>query len=112
MFFFTHRLSGTASHLRARRIDPAAAVLSSEDFERFLQRERSLADRGTRLFTLMILQRRRGDRAGIEKLSLELRKRLRSTDLLGRLDADGLQILLTDTDPAGAPVVADWIDRA
>jgi lipopolysaccharide/colanic/teichoic acid biosynthesis glycosyltransferase len=94
-----------------------ASVLTADQFACFLERERSLADRGTRRFSLLALQRRAGTRgkARVHGALAELARRaccrLRSTDLVGRLDADRVQILLTDTNPAGAQVVAVWVER-
>jgi lipopolysaccharide/colanic/teichoic acid biosynthesis glycosyltransferase len=112
MYLFSPRLWGARSSQRAPWKDPTEGVLSAEAFELFLERERSLADRGTRLFSLLILRRKRGDREDLERLSRQLRVRLRSTDLVGRLDADRLGVLLTDTEPAGARVVAGWVEQA
>jgi lipopolysaccharide/colanic/teichoic acid biosynthesis glycosyltransferase len=92
-------------------------VLSAREFECFLERERSLADRGTRRFSLLVLRRRAGApaesraRDALAELARQGCKRLRSTDLVGRPDADRVEILLTDTQPAGAQVVAAWVER-
>lgn len=85
-------------------------VLTAEEFERFLVRERELADRRTRSFSLLILRRRHGAADQFDVLALELRERLRSTDLVGRLDEHRIEVLLSDTGAAGANVVADWVD--
>jgi hypothetical protein len=90
-------------------------VLSARDFERSLGRECSLADRGMRRFSLLVLRRRAGGleaRFGPEllaRLGSQVRQRLRSTDLVAGIDAGCLEILLTDTEPAGAHVVALWV---
>jgi lipopolysaccharide/colanic/teichoic acid biosynthesis glycosyltransferase len=85
--------------------------LSAEEFEWWLERERCLADRGTRRFGLLVVRLQRGDRAGFEWLSQQLRHRLRSTDMLGRLSDDRLGVLLPDTEIAGARSLSDWVDR-
>lgn len=101
---------------RPARVEPSFhRVLSPLAFEAFLERERSLADRGTRRFCLLVLHRReprlRPGRAdsGLTALGRYLSRCLRATDLVGRLDRDRLAILLTDTEPAGAQVVAAWV---
>ena len=105
------------SRSRAALSDSAENILSARQFEYFLERERSLADRGTRRFTLLVLRRQaseRGDRRGrvaLTELAQQACKRLRSTDLVGRLDADRVEILLTDTEPAGAQAVAAWVHQ-
>jgi lipopolysaccharide/colanic/teichoic acid biosynthesis glycosyltransferase len=89
----------------------APGVLSAAEFEVYFERERCLADRGTRLFSLMMLKRVDGDPLYLDRLSRHLIKRLRSTDLVGQLDRDHLAILLTDTGPTQARSIAGWIDR-
>ena len=92
-------------------------VLSARQFEGFLERERSLADRGTRRFSLLVLrdrvddsrQHRKNDR--LTELARQLCKRLRSIDLVGRLDANRVEILLTDTEPADARIVAARVEQ-
>jgi lipopolysaccharide/colanic/teichoic acid biosynthesis glycosyltransferase len=86
-------------------------VLTAVEFEMYFERERSLADRGTRLFSLMVLRRLEGDPLDLDRLSRHLVQRLRSTDLVGQLDRDHVAVLLTDTGPAPAKSIAGWIDR-
>ena len=92
-------------------------VLSARPFERALDRERSLADRGTRRFSLIVLRRReasrddRRERRALGDLAQQVANRLRSTDLVGRPDPDRVEALLTDTEPAGAHVVAVWVEQ-
>jgi lipopolysaccharide/colanic/teichoic acid biosynthesis glycosyltransferase len=84
-------------------------------FEAFLGRERSLADRGTRRFSLLVLTRRAvadsslRESDPLSELALRACNRLRSTDLVGRKDADRVELLLTDTEPSGAQVIAAWV---
>jgi lipopolysaccharide/colanic/teichoic acid biosynthesis glycosyltransferase len=94
------------------------SVLSSSAFESFLGRERSLADRGTRRFSVLVLTRRptagsnpRGSDP-LSELALRACRRLRSTDLVGRKDEDRVEFLLTDTEPSGAQVIATWVRDA
>ncbi len=89
-----------------------ADVLSEVEFDCYLERERHLADRGGRRFSLMVLELPEGDPAELDRLARQLYGRLRSTDLIGRLDDERLGVLLTDTSLAGANVVAAWVDRA
>ncbi len=77
-----------------------------------LERERSLADRGTRVFSVLILHRIEGNPLVLDRLSRQLLQRVRATDIVGQLDRDRLAVLLTDTDPVQARTVAGWIDRA
>lgn len=105
---------------RQRGVGPAStqSVLSARTFEVFLERERSLADRGARRFSLLELRQRSGEPEGrpsgsaLEELAGSLRRRLRSTDLVARADARRVEILLTDTEPAGAHSVALWVRQA
>ncbi len=101
--------------LRDAPMERSRSVLSSAVFETFLARERSLADRGTRRFCLLVL-RRRAEAVpalrGFDPLSELARRacrRLRWTDLVGRQDADRVELLLTDTEPPGAQVIAAWV---
>ncbi len=87
-------------------------VLSESEFEWFLERERCLADRGTRIFTLLVLRRSRGVRSGLERLSQQLRRRVRSTDVVSALADDRLGVLLPDTGSVGARVLARWASDA
>ena len=107
---------------RTRRTDPTQNPLSAPEFARFLERERSLADRGTRRFSLLVLHRRsppggeakvasRRGRVALAQLARQACLHLRSTDVVGRLDAECVEILLTDTEPAGAEVVALWVEQ-
>ena len=107
---------GTASHGmfasgRSLGGDPARALLFARDFEWFLERERCLADRGTRLFTLLVASTHRGDTSiEVGCLAFELRRRLRSTDIVGELRGERVGALLTDTGLEGSRVVAGWIE--
>ncbi len=99
----------------SRRVGSKANVLSARDFQGCLERERSLADRGSRRFSVLALVRsvgahdKRRTRDALAEFVECACKRLRSTDLVGRFDARRIEILLTDTEPAGAHVVAAWI---
>lgn len=92
-------------------------VLAARQFAAALERERSLADRGTRRFSLIVLRTREGGQKGrhehqaLAKLSRQVCERLRSTDLVGRPDKERVEILLTDTEHAGARVVARWVEQ-
>jgi lipopolysaccharide/colanic/teichoic acid biosynthesis glycosyltransferase len=84
----------------------AANVASRALFESILQRERDIADRGTRRFSVLTLRARAVTL--LPALERELLARLRSTDVVGRLDAQHLGVLLTETEAGGAQVVARW----
>src|SRR5258707_9092236 len=92
----------------------AGGVLPARQFEAFLQRERDLADRGARRFSLLSVRMRASDLggraavAGLGALAREVLVRVRSTDVVGRLGPGRLGILLPDTEPAGARVLARW----
>jgi lipopolysaccharide/colanic/teichoic acid biosynthesis glycosyltransferase len=106
------------SRSKARCADSSGSLLSAPQFKSFLERERSLADRGTRRFSLLALSRRAGgpeqrrERDALAQLARQACKRLRSTDLVGLLSADRVEILLVDTEPAGARLVVIWIEQA
>lgn len=102
-----------AARPRSRGASSKAGVLSALEFQRFVERERDLADRGTRRFSVLVLRLRTdGDRERrvLAELARETSDRLRSTDLVGRTDVDRVEVLLTDTEPAGARIVARWIE--
>ena len=92
--------------------DWARSVLAREAFEQIVDRERNLADRGSRLFTLVVLRRTQGSRHALRALADELRTRLRTTDVVGRLGDDRIGVLLSDTDPVGAGFLTSWVDTA
>ncbi|MHC5210630.1 MAG: sugar transferase [Planctomycetota bacterium] len=87
-------------------------LLSQAEFEWFLERERSLADRGNRFFTLLIVQPKEPQRQSLEQLAVQLRERLRRTDLIGFVEGSSLGVLLADTRPEGSKTVASWVDQA
>lgn len=107
---------------RARLADATRNALSAPEFARFLERERCLADRGTRRFSLLVLERRcplggetrgasRRGRNALAQFARQACQHLRSTDVVGHLDAERVEVLLTDTEPAGAEFVARWVDQ-
>lgn len=95
---------------RAASQGAPGTVLSVREFDRVLARERSLADRGTRRFCVLTLLRIAGPGEGWAGLARALRARLRSTDLVGRMDGERVAVLLSDTELDGANSVARWID--
>ena len=111
MFLSSNRLPGAGLIHATTSRSSSAGTLSARDFELFLRRERNLADRGTRVFTMIVLRRHRGDVEDVDVLAKRLKNRLRDTDLVGRLDPNSLGILLTDTQPEGAVPIANFIDR-
>ena len=102
--------AGKVASPRAPSKVPVGSVLSTGEFDRCLARERSLADRGNRQFSLMVLRHLDGTGDGCSRLARSLRERLRSTDLVGHLDAHRVAVLLSETQPDGAQVVASWVD--
>ena len=94
----------------------SSALLGAAEFARVLERERCLADRGTRCFSVLGVQAARGgdaaSRRALELLAQRATRRLRSTDLVGRISSSRLELLLSDTEPAGARVVALWMQLA
>jgi lipopolysaccharide/colanic/teichoic acid biosynthesis glycosyltransferase len=103
---------------RGERPALSEGVLGAAPFQRVLERERCLADRGTRKFSLLVLRRlagrhgRRRGRAALAELARLACLRLRTTDVVGLPAPDCVEILLTDTEPAGARVVAAWVQAA
>jgi lipopolysaccharide/colanic/teichoic acid biosynthesis glycosyltransferase len=93
-------------------VDWSRSVLAREAFELLLERERSLADRGTRLFTLIVLRRTSGPRPALQSLARQLRRRLRSTDVVGRLGDDRVGVLLSDTNPVEAAFLTTLVDSS
>jgi lipopolysaccharide/colanic/teichoic acid biosynthesis glycosyltransferase len=112
MLLITPQTTGSHFFSRIRRSTSRHIVLGAPEFEMLLERERSLADRGTRVFSLLVLHRVQGNPLVLDRLSRQLVQRLRATDLVGQLDRDRIAVLLTDTDPVQARTVAGWIDRA
>ena len=94
-----------------RRLQPPG-LLPEDDFEWFIERERSLADRGSRQFSLLVVRFVDPTADELEQLAGILMDRLRATDLVGRLKGGALGMLLADTLPDGAMVVAASVDNA
>ena len=87
-------------------------LLPEDDFEWFIERERSLADRGSRQFSLLVVRFVEPTADELEQLAAIVMERLRTTDLIGRLKGGALGMLLADTLPDGAMVVAASVDNA
>jgi lipopolysaccharide/colanic/teichoic acid biosynthesis glycosyltransferase len=111
MFLSSNRLPGAGLLHATTSRSASTGTLSAREFEIHLRRERTLADRGSRVFTMIVLRRHRGDVEDVDVLAMRLKKRLRETDLVGRLDQNSLGVLLTDTQPDGAVPIANFIDR-
>jgi lipopolysaccharide/colanic/teichoic acid biosynthesis glycosyltransferase len=100
------------------KVQTRRSVLGPDVFAAFLERERSLADRGTRRFCLLSVSMPASaagyehSRDGLTELARRALARLRSTDIVARQDPERIAILLTDTEPAGAEVVAAWMKQA
>ena len=87
-------------------------LLSPDEFEWFIERERSLADRASRQFSLLVVRPIDAGAEEVEQLAAILLERLRATDLVGWLAGGALGMLLAETRPDGAMVVASSVDRA
>lgn len=85
-------------------------LLSASEFERLFQREKALADRHARTFSLVVIEPR-GDGEQLTRLGEVLRGRLRGGDVVGRLDSTRLAVLLAGTDADGAWTYADDLLR-
>jgi lipopolysaccharide/colanic/teichoic acid biosynthesis glycosyltransferase len=112
MLLITPQTTASTFFSRVRRSTASHTVLGASEFEMLLERERSLADRGTRVFSVLVLHRVEGNPLVLDRLSRQLVQRLRATDIVGQLDRDRIAVLLTDTDPVQARTVAGWVDRA
>jgi len=103
---------------QAQARDAMAGILSAGEFERCMERERCRADRGSGCFSLVVLRpceverTARSDREAFAEFGYQLRKRLRSTDLVGRAGVERIDVLLTDTESKGAQVVIAWASQA
>jgi GGDEF domain-containing protein len=96
----------------AQRRDATNSILSADAFERCSERERCRADRAARRFSLVVLHPREVERTAFAEFAHQLRKRLRSTDLVGQVGVESLGVLLTDTESKGAQVVIAWAKQA
>jgi len=102
----------------AQRSDTATEILSAGEFERCIERERCRADRGKRCFSMVVLRPRedagttRLEGAALNGFARQLRRRLRSTDIVGHVGSARLEVLLTDTETKGAQVVIAWAKQA
>ncbi len=85
-------------------------VLSTTEFQQAFLRERSLVDRRQRPFSLIAFVPS-GDQEprSLPQLVSLLRERLRTADVIGRLNSDHLAALLPATDGQGAWVVAESV---
>lgn len=84
-------------------------VASIDEFERVFQRERALAERGARHFSLVVFEPARDEARAVLRLTRAINKRLRESDVLGRLDAVRFAVILSATDARGAWVFADRV---
>ena len=90
--------------LRPRRSGPMRIVLSEEEFRHMLARERLLADRHLRSFSLAVFRLPAGSLRPITdpRAMGILAQRARLTDDVGWLGRSGIGILLRETESAGA----------
>lgn len=87
--------------------DRAAALLSSSEFERFVERERELADRHLHGFAVIVLVPRGGKPEELDAVANMMLERARFCDFVGRLDGSRLGALLPCTSGREAWVLAD-----
>lgn len=97
-----------------RRWLPAGAphlpsVAPIDEFERVFQRERALAERGARHFSLVVFEPANEEHRSILRLTRAIAGRLRESDVLGRLDERRFAVILSATDARGAWVFADRV---
>lgn len=85
-------------------------LLSASEFERLFLREKALADRHARTFSLVVIEPR-GDGEQLARLGEVLQARLRGGDAVGRLDSARVAVLLAGTDAEGAWTYADDLLR-
>jgi len=96
---------GTVISLLRKLRKPRTQVafgLSASEFEAAFQREKSLASRSLRAFAMVVFLPCGGGEVGQAGLARILEKRLRTSDLAGRLDDDLMAVLLPETDEVGA----------
>lgn len=94
------------SPLESAHTPSGAELFSARSFEWFLDRERSLADRGARTFGLLLAdvgraRFRRPTPSEIDAFCERLLGEIRSTDVVGRLEGDRIGILLPESDADG-----------
>jgi hypothetical protein len=89
---------------RARRYTPDHAVLSDEAFHQTIRRERLLAERHRRRFSLAVFRfTAEGRRGAKDRRTLAILKRhVRLTDEVGLLGRSGIGVLLRETGRHGA----------
>ena len=85
-------------------------LLTASEFERLFLREKALADRHARTFSLVVIEPR-GDDEQLRRLGEVLKARLRGGDAVGSLDSSRLAVLLAGTDAEGAWTYADDLLR-
>jgi len=79
------------------------------DFERVFQRERALAERGARHFSLVVFEPASSTLRSARRLTSAIGKRLRESDVLGRIDARRYAVILSATDAEGAWIFTDRV---
>jgi len=81
-------------------------VLPAQDFQAALLREQSRTDRGSDCFSLSVFRPMAGSRAS-DELGHYLARRVRTTDVVGRMNCHALAVLLPVTGGEGAWVFAE-----
>ncbi len=107
---FWHRFwERLALPLKMRSVREAAGIYPTKEFRRVLERERSLAFRHGRLFSLVIFSMNDDDADPLclRALTGMVVERLRKTDVAGWVDWRRVGVILPETAEEGARIVAD-----
>ncbi len=104
--------SGLARLFTALRPSDSEHVpLAAPEFQRVFLREKALADRGSRDFSMILVRPEKGLRATEVLVGDAVEDRMRLGDVLGRWDSSHLAVLLAGTNAAGAQLYADELER-
>lgn len=79
------------------------------EFERVFQRERALAERGARHFSLVVFEPASFELRVQRRLIRAIARRLRDSDVLGRIDTRRYAVILSSTEAEGAWIFTDRV---
>lgn len=96
---------------RRKKTPRLSGVLTATELEREFERERARVDRNSHCFSVCVFLPETPDDHDLERLSLVLKKRIRTPDVIGWLDTERLAVLLPETDAEGAWCFADDVTR-